>query len=183
MLSSRAGMLGIGFEVAGIAQVSRVLAVSAARVKDLSGAFEQIAEDFHKGERRVFAVQGAVGEAPSESGVGTWEKWADLNPDYAAWKRKKGFGTKILVKTGRLRASLALADFDGSIQVINKLSLELGTSVPYAQYHQTGTKNKDGSLRMPKREPIRITKKRARFWVSLINAFILATDQRERLNL
>ncbi len=175
MLQNRAGMLGLSFEVAGVAQVSRVLAISAERVKDLIPAFEQIADDFYKGERRVFVAEGAVGEAPSESGVGTWQVWAPLNPEYAAWKRKKGFGTKILVKTGKLKASLTSSNDDGSIRVINKLSMELGTSVPYAKYHQTGT-----NRGLPKREPLRITKRQARFWVQLINKFLLDVGERER---
>lgn len=183
MLQNRAGMLGLSFEVAGVVQVSRVLAISAERVTDLIPAFERIADDFTKGEKRVFVAEGAVGEAPSESGVGTWVKWKEVNPKYAAWKRKKGFGSKILVKTGKLKASLTDASAEGHIRVINKLNLEIGTAVPYAGYHQTGTKNKDGSLRMPKREPIRITKKQARFWVSIINKFLLDVGERERKNL
>ena len=183
MLQNRAGMLGLSFEVAGVAQVSRVLAISAERVTDLIPAFEKIADDFTKGEKKVFIKEGAVGEATSESGVGTWVKFIDLNPEYAALKLKKGFGSKILVRTGKLKGSLTDSSGEGHIRVINKLNLEIGTSVPYAGYHQTGTKNKDGSLRMPKREPLRITKKQARFWVSIINKFLLDVGERERSNL
>jgi len=177
VLQNLAGLLGLNFEVAGVQQVSRVLAISAERVTNLIPVFERIADDFYKGERRVFVTQGAVGAATEESGVGTWEKWADLNPAYAAWKRKKGFGTKILVKTGKLKGSLTEPGADGSIKVINKLSLEIGTSVPYAGYHQRGTG------KMPKREPLRVTRKQARLWVSMINKFLLDVGERERKNL
>ena len=68
--------------------------------------------------------------------------WAALSPAYAAWKMRKFPGRKILELTGRLKRSLTLEGGglgpDG-IYEEGPTSLTVGTSVPYARFHQMGT--------------------------------------------
>ena len=169
--------LAIQFEIAGVRQVSRALALSAAAVKDLRPVWEDIYDDFLKRERSLFTVEGAQGSPTRELGSsGSWGPWAPLDPMYAARKRAQGFGSKILVRTGRLRDSLTSRGADAVFDP-QPLSVAVGTGVPYAGYHQTGTR------RMPKREPVRISETQARGWVRLIQKFILESGQFERENL
>ena len=77
--------------------------------------------------------------------------WAALSPAYAAWKARHAPGRGLLVLTDRLRQSLTWggdAPGPGGIAVAEKDYLIVGTSVTYAQYHQTGTS------RMPRRPVI-----------------------------
>ena len=154
-------------EVLGQVQVDRTLGVLAAKVKDLRPAWEDIRHDFQAREDWVFKREGAV------SG---WDRWRPLNPVYAAWKRKHGFGSKILVKTGRLKRSLVSGSPDTIFESKPK-SMVVGTRVPYAKYHQLGTS------KMPKREPIRLTEPQKRFWVQIIHKFLKVSGQFERANL
>lgn len=66
--------------------------------------------------------------------------WADLKP--STLKSKKGRGSK-MVEYGDLMRSIT--------SYANSTSAAVGTDRPYAKYHQTGTKNSDGSQKMEAR--------------------------------
>ena len=162
----------ISLDIAGVKQVNRALLLSAAAVKDLRPVWEDIYDDFLTSERSVFAAEGNVGSQTREMGSGgSWGPWEPLNVDYAARKQAKGYGSKILVRTGRLRDSLTERSHADAVFQPRALGASLGTRVPYAGYHQTGTS------RMPAREPIRITEVQARRWMRLIQKFIVESGQ------
>lgn len=169
--------LAIQLEILGVKQVNRALALSAAAIKDLRPVWEDIYDDFLRRESVVFAAEGNVGSKSREMGGGAWGPWAPLDPMYAARKRAKGFGSKILVRTGRLRDSLTTRGSADAVFEPSPLGMAVGTKTPYAGYHQTGTRH------MPKREPVRISEAQARLWVRLIQKFILESGQFERENL
>ena len=169
-VSNVGGMLGITFEIEGVAQMARVLGISAKRVKDLRPVWDDIADDFVKKERTLFSRQGSVAG---------WNAWSPLNPDYVKWKASKGFSTKILRRKGDLRDSLTKRGDSNFIFKPRKLGMEIGTKVPYAKYHQRGVpKNK-----LPKREPIRITNPQRKGWTKMIQKFVIESGQFERSNL
>jgi phage gpG-like protein len=71
--------------------------------------------------------------------------WAPLAPSTIA---AKGHST-ILVDTGRMFESLTTPQgTQDTVWMTGDNWFTFGTSVEYAHFHQTGTKNKDGSLRM-----------------------------------
>lgn len=72
-------------------------------------------------------------------GGGSGASWAPLSPAYQQWKSARGFGNRILVRSGALKASLSGPAAAGAIFHANADSLEVGTSVPYALFHQLGT--------------------------------------------
>lgn len=63
--------------------------------------------------------------------------WPALSPVTVADKRRQGFGSRMLVRKGLLYDSLQGGNM--SIRHLNSERLEIGTSVPYAPYHQYGT--------------------------------------------
>lgn len=70
--------------------------------------------------------------------------WAPLSPRYAAWKATRYPGKTILRRTDRLMRSLTwtgatLATPEG-IAVMGPTDATFGTSVPYARFHQRGTR-------------------------------------------
>jgi len=74
--------------------------------------------------------------------------WAPLSPRYLAWKSRVAPGRGILQFTGRLQQSLtwnATEPGAGGIFIAERAYVVLGTSVPYAQYHQLG------GARLPRR--------------------------------
>lgn len=86
--------------------------------------------------------------------------WAPLSPAYAAWKSANYPGRGILVRTGRMRASM------GDVQRISPMSLEWGTSVPYAVFHQRGTR------KMPQRKVIQLEPDDARYIHRVMQRYI-----------
>ena len=96
-----------------------------AQLSDLSPAMELIAEDMREMEAEQFASAGASGGAP----------WAALAPSTV--KRKRGRGG-ILVSSGALLDSLTDPGSPEHVEGIDQLSLEFGSSLPYAGFQQTG---------------------------------------------
>ena len=99
--------------------------------------------EFRRISRRQFSTQGAEGG----------RRWAELSPSYRQWKRRVAPGRKILALSGRLRNSLTRKGGEHIVRwKRSPLSIELGTKVPYAAAHQRG------STKLPRREPIRLTR-------------------------
>lgn len=95
-----------------------------ASLGDFSGAFGSISDDFGGMVSEQFATQGEAGGTP----------WAGLAP--ATLRRKKGGG--ILDDMGALLESLADPQSPDHVASRGKLSLTLGTDLPYAMFQQMG---------------------------------------------
>lgn len=101
-------------------------------------------------ERFVPAFRRQVLEDFVSEGAHSGSRWAALSPAYAAWKRRHAPGRGILVLSGAMKASL-VGEGPGAIVRLTATTADVGTSVPYALFHQRGTR------RMPQRPPMRIT--------------------------
>lgn len=101
------------------------------------GTWDAVTSEFRKIEKEQFAGEG----------IGPSGKWKALSAAYAKRKIKKWGSTPILQASGRLVKSLT---GNSSDSVVEKTADELtiGTTVPYAGYHQRGTKT------MPSRPPV-----------------------------
>jgi len=102
------------------------------------------------------------------------ESWAPLSPGYAAWKQRVAPGAGLLVRTGLLKSSLTRPDGPESVYRVTPTSLEIGTSVSYAMYHQMGTR------RMPARPPMRVNEAFMRVVGKDLQAYVQETWQRRR---
>ncbi len=149
--------VNVRFTVLGEEQLNRGIAGVIDATSDLTPAFQEIAEDFRETEEKQFAGEGAYGGNT---------RWADLNPDYAAIKLIRWGNLPILTRTGDLRKSLSEKSHSEHIEEIEKMSMTIGTSIPYAIYHQTGTQW--GKRKMPARPPIRMTDRQKRKWGSIV---------------
>jgi phage gpG-like protein len=93
------------------------------------GAWKGVIHEFKKIEMEQFRSAGGAGKSG---------KWAPLSPKYAAIKQKRYHGpTQILRASGALYKSLTT---DGTVHEQTAQELVLGSKLPYASYHQTGTK-------------------------------------------
>ena len=118
----------------------RALGVVEKSVHDWRPAWEECEKLFYEIEGNQFASQGSRGGNP----------WVKLSEGYGKWKALHHPGKPLLVVDGTLRDSLQ-GKGDGAIRDIQPDSLTLGSSIPYAAYHQRGTS------RMPARPPMVIT--------------------------
>jgi phage gpG-like protein len=95
---------------------------------DATPAFEAMAQYQVKTvNARQFKEEGTV-----ETG-----KWAPLSKDYGRWKARVRPGRKLLVFDGDLKRSMTVPG--KGIYIVRSTSMTVGTSVPYAIYHQKGT--------------------------------------------
>ena len=141
------------FEVAGDVQVARGFSRFADAAKDLRPAFREIVADFRKGEREQFATEGRYGSGG----------WVPLSLRTQLFKAQYYPGATILVRTGRLRESLAASTAD-TIEELRPLRLQVGSRVPYAIFHQHGTSQ------MPPRPPIDLPETQRTRWHKIIHA-------------
>ncbi|MHB0874567.1 MAG: phage virion morphogenesis protein [Anaerolineae bacterium] len=149
-------MFVLKFSLAGADQVMRTFNRFAEGVTDVSEAFEDIADDFLQLEDRQFSSQGAEGSGG----------WKVLSTAYAAWKERYYPGARILERDGWLRASLTQKNAPYGIREISATKLELGTTVPYGMWHQTGTDE------MPARPPIQLNDDDKRHWGKLVHEYL-----------
>ena len=151
------GLVKIKFEVLNEVQFSRAFGDAANKVNDLTLPFSLLANDFFTTMANVFEAEGAFEER---------EKWQELSPTYAAWKARHYPGKKILERTGRMLRSLTIRGSEDNILKIEPMELQIGTRVPYAIYHQTGTP------RLPMRKIIELTGEQKKRWVQIVHKYI-----------
>lgn len=173
-------MVGIGpakgnngsfnFAIQNLEEVNNQLNTLSRYIDDLRVPLTIIAADFYRSERGIFSLQSAG-------------RYKDLSPEYKKRKalpRDKGgagFVYPILVgRTRKLATSVLGANNEGSIYRLTKNSLTIGTSIPYAKYHQSDA----ARSKMPLRKFLfidggsgdrNIAGRRAR-WISIISDHI-----------
>lgn len=150
----------IEFEVFGDVQLARNLDRWADAIDDASPAFEAMADDFLDIDAAQFASEG-----------GRSGGWAPLAPSTV---RSRGSAHPILFESGRLQQSLTTRSSTDAVRRITADSLEVGTTVPWARYHQTGT------ARMPRRRPVEFTEVDRRRWVKLLQEHLVYSDPMRR---
>lgn len=102
----------------------------AGALKDLRPVWPDIHKIFLDFMVQVFAKEGAFGDPP--------DRWAPLNPQYAAWKHRHYPGRPILQREGTLMASLTQEQAPHHVYRVGPGFMETGTSVAYARAHQWG---------------------------------------------
>jgi phage gpG-like protein len=152
-----ANVVRIRFEIANDVQFARAFQLADGQFADLTAPLEAMGEDFYSSMVEVFAGEGVYEERT---------RWQDLSPSYAKWKARHYPGRKILERTGRMRTSLTLRGGMDSVYMLSPSALAVGTLVPYAMYHQTGTK------RMPMRKIIELTAEQKKRWVQILHRYM-----------
>lgn len=150
-----AGSVEFRFELEGEVQMHRRLTGVMARMISWRPAFRLIAEDFRAHMASVFDSEGGA----TKSG-----QWPPLSSAYAKWKARHYPGRPILVRTGTLRESLTKAGHPEAIQDLSDDALSIGTSVPYAIYHQSIRPRK----RLPRRAMIDLPESVKARWLQIL---------------
>ena len=119
-------MLELNLSVEGEKSLRAVLQVRIDKIKDLRPAWELIRDDFAARERRWLDSEGE-------------RTFAKLSDAYGRWKARNYPGRPILRLTGLLRRSLTQPGDPEFLYVPERLRVTLGTTVPYARWHQRGT--------------------------------------------
>ena len=137
-------MVTVNIQTLGHERIIRSLSRIGQWMQDLRDPFETVASYFWTVNQENFDSQGKP------------EKFKPLSPNYKRWKDKHYPGKKILQLSGRLYDSLTAqnqADSQDTIKIITRKYAELGTQVPYADFHYYGTR------KMPSRKPVQLADK------------------------
>ena len=95
-------MAGVtSFKISLFVKNEQILPEIAERVKDLSPAFDNIIEQWARGNKRKFDEARGQEAYSVDQGGGVW--WDFLTYDYRKRKRREGFPDWLMVKTGALR--------------------------------------------------------------------------------
>lgn len=99
-------------------------------VSDFRIPFTLILADFYKSQQAIFKLSSA-GQYPDFKNGGAQSKYA------IAKQKAVGFKYPLLVRSGKLSASLLGPNNVGSVAVITSLSLTIGSNIKYGVYHQS----------------------------------------------
>jgi phage gpG-like protein len=149
-------MVTVSIEVFGDKQVEREL-LRIAKAPDMRRIAPRLGEYLQSVERSQFDSEGRTGSGG----------WAPLKPRTVATKAARGLDPRILRATNRLRKSLTNKTSPDAIFEFDADSMFFGTRVPYAAFHQTGTR------RMPARKPVELSERSRRKVVKIIQAVIM----------
>ena len=151
------GLIKIRFEIMNDVQFSRAFETAISKVANLTEPFTEMADDFFQTMSGVFEAEGAYEERT---------KWQDLSPAYARWKARHYPGRKILELTGRMKRSLTVKGGADNVLMISPTEMSVGTRVPYAVLHQTGTS------KLPMRKVIELTASEKKRWVQIVHRYL-----------
>ena len=138
----RKELVNFSITVEGQKELDLALYLYRTNIQDLRGVWPDVDEYMRYAIQELFNAEGARGG----------DKWVALSPAYKVWKDAHFPGRPILYRTGALRQSLINKGGDHIFEP-DRMGMTWGSSVPYAKYHQTGTRT------MPSRPPIRFLKK------------------------
>ncbi len=143
--------------------VTKSLAAFQDVLADQAPALREIADDFREMLAQQFASEGRAGGTPwpprkSQRSVGATRR-------VARTRRPDQIGTPLLVRTGALRDSL-ISPGSGHVEEMDGRSLTLGTRLPYAMFHQLGTRH------MPARPIIVLSEERSQRWAEVVRTAI-----------
>ena len=148
-------MLKILAKISGAKEVEREVSAISKRSSNPTNVFKFIMQDFANYETEVFSSGGAV------HGLRMWPK---LKPETV---RKKGHSLILLHDNHLVNRLTNPSDPNFEFRIINKKTMEIGTSVPYANILKKGIKG-----RMAKRNPIRIAPIKRKAWGAMFLRFI-----------
>ena len=143
-------MLTFRVTATGMREFADKISLIRGRMGDFVPVWEVVEKVFHKMEEIRFDSEGPG--------------WAPLAASTLAFKDMNNYPSDILIRTGDLQQSLL--GYEGSISELTPDTLEVGTSIDYAQYHQKGTS------KMPRRPLISISQSATQVFAEMVSAYL-----------
>lgn len=145
------------------------------KVADLRFPMGEIARDFYKSEKAIFQLKGPGGYPDFKSEKSRMQKIKEV-----------GFEYPLLRRSGRLEKSITSPNAEGSILIIGKNSVTIGTSIKYAIFHNSD----DPRSKIPQRKFVFIGPESKEFqsrqefggrlvrWTNIIEGYVQAVMNR-----
>lgn len=161
----------ISIQITGLKTTRRRIVTWGANIQSVEPAMKQIGMDLLDDFRWQITSEGGT--------LGGLSRWPPLRPGTVRWREKHypGFGAHpIMWLTGRLLYSLASRGADGNVFETTPTSVTVGTNVPYARYHQTGTR------KMARRQLVGLSWRRRSGIVARLNEYVQDQAREQGLN-
>lgn len=150
--------MGVKIKDVDTSRLTKRFLVMQRRASDFRPVFRWVQQALQDAHRMNFATNGLTGGAP----------WAPHDPEYAAWRLENGYGGKgMLVRDGTLKFSLTNMNSARGVSDIGRRTATFGTRVPFAKYHQTGTRF------MPQRKIIFVNSVMALRTANVVSEYIM----------
>lgn len=120
--------MSVNVEIFGYNEWLRDLGAMRRRAANMAPIWPKVGRKVRDAFRQQFAGEGAR----------FGDKWSPLRPNYALWKRRRGYKGGILVRQGDMRKGFISSPMD--IERYSGSKAEFGSSSKIAQYHQDGTR-------------------------------------------
>jgi phage gpG-like protein len=133
----------VELDIFGDVQLKREILRWGDAAEDARPAFRSIVGKWTEWTRKQFDSQGRRASGG----------WKPITEEWRQYKQRRGFDTRILHMTQRLRASLTVLGHPDAVRDVQPDSLTWGTSVEYAPFHQHGNEP-----RLARRRPVELTK-------------------------
>jgi len=146
--------------------VEKSLAGFQAALADEASALGEVADDFREMVAEQFATEGRSEGTPWASRARRGGPRGRPGQAQRHPARGQAQGLPLLVRSGALRASLTRKGAAGSIEDIDGQTLSIGSRLPYAIFHQFGTR------RMPARPLIVLSDARSARWTEFVRRAI-----------
>jgi phage gpG-like protein len=109
----------------------------AGTIKDLENFLNQLPTKLQEAteltlRKSALEIETGIKAQFQSEGEAYGEEWQPVKEKYLQWKRKKGFSSKTLHKTGKLSQSFS--------SVVMPFEARIGTEVEYAIFHELGTR-------------------------------------------
>jgi phage gpG-like protein len=160
--------MSTGYEpLAGGAALQKQLDAMVDRASDWEPAFGAVIESFHAIEKERFNANGPGWLPLAEATIAMTGSWARTNQNF----------DEILQDTGVLMASIT-SEGEGSYSILTPFSVEAGTTVPYAHWHQTGgfRLHASGAGWPPQRKIVDLDSGAAEVWAAILEGWLMSGE-------
>jgi phage gpG-like protein len=158
---SPGGDFAITWSIDGAGEVKHVLLGIRDRALNGAPVLAVVLEDMRRMEFELFQTEG-------------YGEWAPLQQTTIERKAEQGYPPKILQATEQLMDSLTgNLSAAGHVEHITESEVVYGTTVPWAIFHQTGTRF------MPARPPVDVREADIRRWTKMVQAYVFGLDAGE----
>lgn len=138
--------MSIKMETTGLHSTKTRVKSMSNRAKDLRPVWPKVGSYLSQSNRKQFTSKGAYYGKP----------WKPLEPEYALWKLRHGYGRRMLVQRGDMKLSFTSRPM--SVERYYKQSAVFGSNNRLAVFHQYGTR-RNGRRAIPARPMMKATRK------------------------